>query len=61
MNGKGPDGKGPGTGRGLGRCKKNSPEELQSKLGIGQGKRRRSGDGTDAGKRTGIGKSIFNH
>jgi len=51
MNGTGPEGKGPKTGRGLGRCKKNSTEELISKLGKGEGKRRNSGGGTGAGKR----------
>lgn len=42
MNGRGPDGKGPKTGRGLGNCKQNPSEEMLSKLGIGQGKRRRA-------------------
>jgi len=49
MNGTGPEGKGPKTGRGLGKCKKNPPEELPSKLGKGPGKRRQTGGGT--GKR----------
>lgn len=44
MNGTGPDGKGLGTGRGLGRCSDKSPEYKRSRLGKGQGKRRRAGD-----------------
>lgn len=51
INGTGPDGKGPKTGRGLGECKKNSSEEEKNKLGKGLGKRRRSGGGTGKGKR----------
>ena len=51
MNGTGPDGKGPETGRGLGKCKKNSPDELQAKLGKGLGKRRNAGEGIGEGKR----------
>ena len=51
MNGTGPEGKGPKTGRALGKCKKNSPGELLSKLGKGLGKRRQSGGGTGKGKR----------
>jgi hypothetical protein len=41
MNGSGPDGKGPKTGRGLGNCSKKSSVDI-TKLGIGQGKRRRA-------------------
>lgn len=41
MNGSGPDGKGPESGRGLGNCSKNSPKDI-TRLGIGQGKRRRA-------------------
>jgi len=44
MNGTGTEGKGPETGRGLGKCKKNSPDELQAKLGKGLGKRRKAGE-----------------
>lgn len=51
MNGTGPDGRGPGTGRGLGKCKKNSPDELLKSLGKGQGKRRKTGGGKGEGKR----------
>ena len=51
MNGTGPEGKGPKTGRGLGKCKKTSSEELKEKLGKGMGKRRKSGGGEGRGKR----------
>jgi len=51
MNGTGPEGKGPKTGRGLGRCKNPTPEELNEKLGKGLGKRRKSGGGEGRGKR----------
>lgn len=50
MNGKGPKGKGPKTGRGLGNCKKTVSDET-AQLGIGQGKRRKSGGGKGKGKR----------
>jgi len=51
MNGKGPEGKGPETGRGFGKCKKDSSKEEPSKLGKGLGMRRRSGGGKGQGKR----------
>jgi len=51
MNGTGPEGKGSRTGRGLGHCKENTTKEDISKLGKGQGKRRKSGGGTGKGKR----------
>jgi len=51
MNGTGPEGKGPKTGRGLGKCKKNSSKEEINKLGKGLGMRRKSGGGTRKGKR----------
>jgi hypothetical protein len=51
LNGTGPEGKGPKTGRKLGRCKE--PEDLTGlkKLGTGLGKRRKSGGGEGRGKR----------
>jgi hypothetical protein len=53
MNGTGPEGKGPKTGRGLGKCgRKMSQEELQEKTGKGMGKRRKSGGGEGRGKRS---------
>ena len=51
MNGTGPEGKGPDTGRGLGKCKKVPREELLQKLGKGMGERRKSGGGEGRGKR----------
>lgn len=51
MNGTGPERQGSKTGRELGRCKKNTPGELLSKLGKGLGKRRKSGGGTGKVKR----------
>ena len=51
MDGTGPEGKGPDTGRGLGKCKKVPQEELLQKLGKGMGKRRKSGGGEGRGKR----------
>jgi len=51
MNGTGPEGKGPGTGRGLGRCGEKKPEELASQMGRGEGKRRKTGGGAGEGKR----------
>jgi len=58
INGTGPEGKGPKTGRRLGKCNKNSSEEEKSKLGKGLGKRRKSGGGTGKGKRqkSGLGR-----
>jgi hypothetical protein len=51
MNMTGPEGKGPKTGRALGKCRKNSFGELLSRLGKGLGKRRQTGGGTGKGKR----------
>ncbi len=51
INGTGPEGKGPKTGRGLGKCKTNLNQEDLEKLGKGQGERRKSGGGTGKGKR----------
>ena len=47
----GPEGKGPETGRGLGKCKKTPLKELIRGLGRGMGKRRKSGGGEGKGKR----------
>jgi len=51
MNGTGPEGKGSGTGRGLGKCKKTPQEELLHKLGKGMGLRQKSGGGKGQSKR----------
>ena len=45
INGTGPEGKGPKTGRGLGRCKNGPTDEEANKLGKGLGIRRKSGGG----------------
>jgi hypothetical protein len=50
MNGTGPGGKGPKTGRGLGKCKKDSSKEETDKSGKGLGKSRKSGGGPGKGK-----------
>lgn len=51
MNGTGPEGKGPKTGRRLGNCSKTPNEESSFQLGKGMGKRRKSGNGKGRGKR----------
>lgn len=52
LNHTGPEGKGPKTGRKLGKCHKTVKEESQiGELGKGQGKRRHSGGGKGKGKR----------
>ena len=54
MDHTGPEGKGPRTGRRLGRCKKKPAEEPVSsphELGKGMGMRRRSGGGKGMGRR----------
>jgi hypothetical protein len=51
MNGTGPEGRGPRTGRGLGKCKKISEDEALNKLGKGMGKRFKAGGGEGKGKR----------
>jgi len=52
MDGKGPDGKGPATGRGLGKCKGASTgEEKSKKLGEGMAQKRQAGGGKGKGKR----------
>ena len=48
----GPEGKGPITGRGLGRCKGNAGKENTDQLGQGMALRRRVGGGKGQGKRT---------
>jgi len=48
----GPKGKGPKTGRKLGKCKKIQTEQKEiGELGKGQGERRHSGAGKGKGKR----------
>lgn len=50
LNHKGPENEGPKTGRALGRCKKKEAADT-SRMGVGQGLRRRSGGGQGEGKR----------
>lgn len=52
MNGTGPEGKGAGTGRRLGKCKEADISEDPGKLGRGLGKRLRAGGGPGMGRRT---------
>lgn len=56
LNGTGPDGKGPGTGRRLGRCSDATDEEKLQKLGKGMGRKRNAGGGKGKGKRLQSGK-----
>jgi len=51
MNGTGPEGKGPQTGRALGKCHTKSSEEVFEKLGTGMGLKRKAGGGLGEGKR----------
>jgi hypothetical protein len=52
MNHTGPEGKGPKTGRKLGKCHKSESElKATGELGKGQAKRRNSGLGIGQGKR----------
>ncbi len=47
----GPEGKGPKTGRKLGKCHKNETDFKESgELGIGQGERRHAKDSNSQGK-----------
>ena len=57
LDSTGPEGKGSGTGRGLGRCKKT--KDPNYKLGEGMGKRRKADDpGTGNAKRLRSGKQF---
>lgn len=56
MDGKGPEGKGEQTGRGLGNCKSLPDESILRKLGKGMGLRRNTGGGEGLGKRLKSGK-----
>jgi hypothetical protein len=51
LDGTGPDGKGPRTGRRLGKCNNAGTEEEVQKPGKGMGRRRNSGGGQGKGKR----------
>ena len=56
MNGTGPEGKGPGTGRMLGKCKEANHDHEAENLGQGMGKRRKAGGGAGLRKRLQSGK-----
>jgi hypothetical protein len=59
LNHTGPEGKGPKSGRKLGKCKKSKEDMSQiGKLGVGLGKRKNSGGGKGKGKRL---KTYANH
>lgn len=51
LDGKGPEGQGPQTGRKLGKCSNASEEEKLKHLGKGMGEKRNSGGGKGMGKR----------
>lgn len=51
LDGTGPEGEGPLTGRKLGNCREVSDYEKLQKLGIGAGARRKTGGGKGQGKR----------
>ncbi|MGF7139817.1 DUF5320 family protein [Roseimarinus sediminis] len=51
MNGTGPEGKGSGSGRGLGKCRPHTSDELLEQLGKGQAKRRNTSGGEGKGRR----------
>ena len=60
MDGTGPEGKGRGTGRKLGRCPNLSDEEKLQMLGKGMGNRRKAeGYGAGKGNRNREGKQQF--
>jgi len=56
LDGTGPEGKGAGTGRKLGKCSKMNDEEKAKHVGKGMGKRRKAGGGQGKGKRGNSGK-----
>ncbi|WP_321287162.1 DUF5320 domain-containing protein [uncultured Sunxiuqinia sp.] len=51
LDGTGPEGNGPKTGRGLGKSSTVNEEEKLQKLGKGIGKKRKTGGGTGHGNR----------
>jgi len=56
LDGTGPEGKGAGTGRKLGKCAHVPDEEKLKKMGKGMGKRRKTGGGQGKGNRANSGK-----
>ncbi len=62
LNHKGPEEKGPGTGRKLGLCKKKTDSQPiidGATLGVGEGKKRHSKNCKSNGKRIYSGKNIL--
>lgn len=51
LDGTGPEGKGTGSGRNLGKCSTATDEEKLQKLGKGMGKKRHAGGGQGKGER----------
>jgi len=51
LDNTGPEGRGAGTGRGLGFCKNHRQSEQSAQIGKGCGSRRKSGGGIGKGKR----------
>ncbi|HPE34250.1 MAG TPA: DUF5320 domain-containing protein [Bacteroidales bacterium] len=51
LDGSGPEGKGPQTGRKLGKCRQEKADSESGSLGKGMGLRRKSGGGEGRGKR----------
>jgi len=51
MNGTGPEGKGAGTGRRLGKCKEASTTDERENIARGWGRRLRAGLGKGMGRR----------
>jgi len=60
MDGTGPEGKGPMTGRRSGRCRKGLATEESIRSGRGQGKGRRPGSGQGKGRGAGRGAADGN-
>ncbi|MBN2598209.1 hypothetical protein GQR60_02810 [Labilibaculum sp. A4] len=58
LDGKGPEGEGSKSGRGLGQCSESDQNILLEKLGKGLGLKRKSGCGKGQGKRLKSSKSI---
>ena len=51
MNGTGPEGKGPKSGRGLGKCKNGSKDDSRQQPGKGMGKHHRAGKSEGRGRK----------
>jgi hypothetical protein len=58
LDGTGPEGQGPGTGRKIGKCNILPEDEKVNLLGTGMGKRRNSGGGEGQKKRLKSGDKI---